>query len=284
LWRPSNNEASAVRSQASNAAVLAEGFAREAHRRAGRAESMLVSEEPEAAGLLRCYEIHRACRRGGCAVRCLATGRLWSGGRPGIFEISLEGGLVAAMQQLAAARGKVQREPLLPEIGFSALCRKVGCDPPGDRGALVRIGGTPEMPLAAIRGSWGFDKARLCAVDAQGVVFPAAAVEPHVAASEPLDASSEWRRSVRRRFLAGELGARPAVVASRAAVEGDSARSEEAPARLLLEPQHLPGKGWEDPRHVLWLPGQREQASELLQRSLGELKRKQEQTALEGQA
>merc|ERR1712173_506039 len=91
----------------------------------------------------------------------------------------------------------------------SLLCEQDASEAPSEKGLLVRIGRAPEMPLATIRGAWGFEKARLGVINVHSALFrhvPDISAQQNVNVDKP--ALSPFLRHL---FLTGELCSRPAL-------------------------------------------------------------------------
>lgn len=204
--------------------------------------------DPDLPAYKQCLELHGASRRGSISkVRCVATGVLWSTRRPGALEVSLGSSLLESVRAMAAAKAHFIAEPLPADDGFLALSRHVATEPPGDHGLFARVGGSPEVPLATVRGTWGFEKVQLCAFDVRGTLSPGLSppAKPH---SEPLV------QLARRQFLAGQLCGRPEVV----------------PIGVGAAP-YLEA---DDARHVLWLLGIGKQPREAVCAELESLRKR----------
>jgi len=199
------------------------------------AEASLAPGDFELVACLRCCELRRAFGGGRAAVRCIATGWLWSTGRPGVVEMALTGEFLHDLRAVLAAKACFKPIPLAVQEGFVALRDLAQWDPPGDGGVFVRVGTTPEMPLAAVRGTWGFHRTRLCALDARGKVFPRGPESWLPLVPGGLAATRE--------FLLGRLSSEPALA------------SKAAHREALSHPALLSRRDVTDDRHVFWLPG-----------------------------
>eukprot|EP00929_Paragymnodinium_shiwhaense_P043433 TRINITY_DN22334_c0_g1_i1.p1 TRINITY_DN22334_c0_g1~~TRINITY_DN22334_c0_g1_i1.p1 ORF type:complete len:1771 (+),score=655.46 TRINITY_DN22334_c0_g1_i1:149-5461(+) len=194
-------------------------------------------------------------------MRCVATGVLWKTGKPAAVDVSLTGNLLEDLRIVMTIKARFDPHTSLDACdGFEALCDQVEWDPPGEGGVFVRVGGVPEMPLARIRGTWGFDKARLCAFDMRSVDSPFQETA-ELSASPPAAASEKSLGSLCE-FLTGELTSRP-----------DRFAGKRKLAELLGETSRLSREEVEDERHVLWIPGCAEDALGRFSAGLRGLKR-----------
>lgn len=142
--------------------------------------NVLLDEDPRMVAIRQCWKMASACERGGCKVRCLTTGVFQDTGKMRAVEVKVEAGTVSALDTLFKLALKVKDTPVPAEVGFRTLCNALGTVPPGQRGALLRIGAVDlPMPLATIRGTWGFESTALLSAPCRD-------------AKRPMEAATDW--------------------------------------------------------------------------------------------
>ncbi|CAE8741611.1 unnamed protein product [Polarella glacialis] len=222
--------------------------------------------DPDLPARLRCWEFFRSLQESGVEkVRCIATGVLWRTGQAGAVEVRLGLGILQDLRSLAAVACSFRDEPLPAELGFRALDLELrrgsravlSC--PGERGLLVRLGRVPEMPVPSIRGTYGWDKTWLTALDVRGALGLPEWLQTYGQSGEALplilglvsdsSGSLKWAQPledvVQQLFLCGRLASSPRCAPSGAGPWLLSTEQVVAASQVDIS---------DIVRYVLWLP------------------------------
>jgi len=212
---------------------------------------------------LRYWEVFKSLLHGGASAQCFVTGVLWRTGRPGAVNMQLSGNLMTDLRTLVQATWHLRHEPCPSDEGFVMLEEALRCSDGASPEVCVRVGHVPEMPIATIRGVFGWDTVRLCALDAWGMLgLPSwlQGQEMEAPRLPPTPLSAEVL--VQQLFLCGRLATSPKSAPSGVGPWLLSTERCEAASRIDVM----------DRRYVLWIPGV-ENAAHFLQKGLADMKK-----------